>query len=67
MTVINSVREIITMPVNGLTSGAQPVMSFNYGAGEYRRVKAAIRLLLSPVLSFPGSRGPFYFSSRTGA
>lgn len=43
MTVINSVREIITMPVNGLTSGAQPVMSFNYGAGEYRRVKAAIR------------------------
>lgn len=43
MTVINSVREIITMPVNGLTSGAQPVMSFNYGAGEYRRVKSAIR------------------------
>lgn len=43
MTVINSVREIITMPVNGLTNGAQPVMSFNYGAGEYQRVKAAIK------------------------
>lgn len=43
MTVINSVREIITMPVNGLTNGAQPVMSFNYGAGEYKRVKSAIR------------------------
>lgn len=43
MTVINSVREIITMPVNGMTSGAQPVMSFNYGAKEYRRVKSAIR------------------------
>lgn len=43
MTVINSVREIITMPVNGLTSGAQPVMSFNYGAKKYDRVKSAIK------------------------
>ena len=43
MTVINSVREIITMPANGLTNGAQPVMSYNYGAGEYRRVKSAIK------------------------
>ena len=43
MTVINSVREIITMPVNGLTSGSQPVISFNYGARKYRRVKEAIK------------------------
>ena len=43
MTVINSVREIITMPVNGMTSGAQPVMSFNYGAQKYDRVKSAIK------------------------
>ena len=33
MTVINSVREIINMPLTGLTSGAQPVISYNYGAG----------------------------------
>lgn len=45
MTVINSVREIITMPVNGLTNGAQPVIGFNYGAGEYERVKKAIRFM----------------------
>ena len=43
MTVINSVREIITMPVTGLTSGAQPVMSFNYGARRHARVKSAIK------------------------
>lgn len=43
MTVINSVREIITMPVTGLTNGAQPVMSFNYGAEKYDRVKSAIK------------------------
>lgn len=45
MTVVNSVREIITMPVNGLTNGAQPVIGFNYGAGEYDRVKKAIRFM----------------------
>lgn len=43
MTVLNSVREIVHMPVSGLTSGAQPVMSFNYGAEKYDRVKSAIR------------------------
>jgi putative MATE family efflux protein len=43
MTVINSVRELVTMPVNGLTSGAQPIMSFNYGAKKYGRVKEAIK------------------------
>lgn len=42
MTVINSVREIISMPVTGITHSAQPVMGFNYGAGEYKRVKKAI-------------------------
>lgn len=43
MTVLNSVREIFTMPVQGLTNGASPVMSFNYGEKAYGRVKKAIR------------------------
>lgn len=42
MTVVNSVREVITMPVNGVTSGAQPVMGYNYGAEKYDRVKRSI-------------------------
>lgn len=42
MTILNSVRDILTMPVNGLTSGAQPVLGFNYGALENRRVKKGI-------------------------
>ncbi len=42
MTVINSVREVISMPVSGITNGAQPVMGFNYGAEKYGRVKRAI-------------------------
>ncbi len=42
MTVINSVREIFCLPVTGLTHGAQPVLSFNYGAREYKRVQKGI-------------------------
>ena len=43
MTVINSVREVISMPVQGITNGCQPVLGYNYGAGEYRRVRQGIR------------------------
>lgn len=42
MTVINSLREVASMPVQGVTNSAQPVMGFNYGAEEYGRVKKAI-------------------------
>lgn len=45
MTVINSVRQVVTMPVSGLGSGAQPVMGFNYGASEYNRVKTGIKFV----------------------
>lgn len=45
MTVLNSVREIVHLPANGLTSGSQPVLSFNYGAGKYDRVKSAIKFV----------------------
>ena len=33
------------MPLSGLTNGAQPVMSFNYGASQWERVKKAIRFM----------------------
>ena len=45
MTVLSSVRDICTMPVMGLTNGASPVMSFNYGQKAYDRVKKAIRFV----------------------
>lgn len=52
MTVINSVREIITMPVTGLTSGAQPVIGYNYGAKCYSRVKSAIKFMSASCIIF---------------
>lgn len=42
MTIVNSVREVISMPVNGITNGAQPVMGYNYGAREFERVKKSV-------------------------
>ncbi len=52
MTVINSVREIITLPVSGLSSGSQPVLSFNYGAQKYDRVKTAIKFMTFLCIAF---------------
>ena len=43
MTIINSVREVISMPVQGITNGCQPVLGYNYGAEEYDRVRQGIR------------------------
>ncbi|MBP5262479.1 MAG: MATE family efflux transporter [Clostridiales bacterium] len=43
MTIVNSVRAIMALAVNGITAGAQPVLGFNYGAARYDRVKQCIR------------------------
>lgn len=43
MTVINSAREILSLPVSGITNGAQPVLGYNYGAKEYEKVRQGIR------------------------
>lgn len=45
MTIINSVRELFSLPVTGLTHGAQPVIGFNYGANQYKRVRAGIAFM----------------------
>ena len=42
MTILNSVREVVSLPVSGITNGSQPVLGFNYGAGEYGRVRTGI-------------------------
>ena len=45
MTVINSAREILSLPVSGITNGAQPVLGYNYGAKEYEKVREGIRFM----------------------
>ena len=43
MTVLNSIREVLSLAVLGISSGAQPVLGYNYGAGKSDRVKEGIR------------------------
>lgn len=45
MTVVNSVREILYLPVSGITSGAQPVIGYNYGARQFHRVRQGIKFM----------------------
>ena len=52
MTVINSIREVISMPVQGITNGCQPVLGYNYGAGEYRRVRQGIRFTTALTMAY---------------
>ena len=52
MTVTHSVREVVAMPVLGLTHGAQPVIGYNYGAGKYDRVKSSIRFVTIVSLGY---------------
>ena len=41
MTIITSINMLVTMPLQGFTQGGQPIMSYNYGAGNVDRVKKA--------------------------
>lgn len=45
MTIINSVREVVSAPINGFTSASQPVLGFNYGAHQYKRVQSGIKFM----------------------
>ena len=44
--------QIILLPLMGLTQGAQPIISYNYGANNMKRVKKAFKLLLTVCLSY---------------
>lgn len=46
MTILTSVMQFAMLPLQGLGQGAQPIISYNYGAGNADRVKGAFKLLL---------------------
>ena len=52
MTILTSVMQFAMLPLQGLGQGAQPIISYNYGAGNKDRVKSAYFLLLKISLSF---------------
>lgn len=52
MTILTSVMQFALLPLQGLGQGAQPIVSFNYGAGNADRVKKAYFLLLRTSLTY---------------
>jgi putative MATE family efflux protein len=51
MGVINSIQTLMLMPIIGLNQGVQPIISFNFGAKNFDRVKEAIKLALTVATS----------------
>jgi len=41
MTILTSLNQLITMPLSGICQGGQPIISYNFGAGNEKRVKEA--------------------------
>ena len=52
MTIVNSIREVVVMPVHGLNNGSQPVTSYNFGARRYGRVREAIRFTVISTVTY---------------
>ena len=52
MTILTSVMQFAMLPLQGLAQGAQPIISYNYGARNKDRVKAIFKLLLTSSLIY---------------
>lgn len=52
MTILTSVMQFAMLPLQGLGQGAQPIISYNYGARNVERVKSAFKLLLKASLCY---------------
>ena len=52
MTILTSIMQVLSLPLSGLTQGAQPIVSYNFGAGNKDRVKQAFRLLFISCVTF---------------
>lgn len=52
MTILITVMQFAMLPMHGLTQGAQPIISYNYGAEDYERVRKTFRLLLVSCVTY---------------
>lgn len=52
MTILTSVMQFAMLPMTGIAQGAQPILSYNYGAGNKARVKNTFFLLLKTCLTY---------------
>ena len=52
MTILTSVMQFSMLPLQGLTQGSQPIVSFNYGAGNGERVKKTFQILFVSAVTY---------------
>lgn len=52
MTIMNSIMQIVILPLMGLSQGAQPIISYNFGANNIDRVKKTFKLLITCSLIY---------------
>ena len=52
MTILFSMFQFINLPLTGVVQGSQPIVSFNYGAGDYGRVKKTLRYAIIACTAF---------------
>lgn len=52
MAILSSVMQLISLPMSGITQGAQPIISYNYGARNAERVRKAFTLVLISCISY---------------
>lgn len=73
MTILQSVMQLLSIPIGGFTQGVQPIISYNFGAEKFDRVKKTAKLLISftfllsfsftlLTLLFPGVFGSLFTS-----
>ena len=52
LTIMQSVLQLIVIPVQGFSQGVQPIISYNFGAGKIARVKKTFQTSLSAIWAF---------------
>ncbi len=52
MTILASVMQFAMLPMQGFAQGAQPILSYNYGAKNPERIKSTFKLLLTVCLAY---------------
>ncbi|HAU5071029.1 TPA: MATE family efflux transporter [Clostridioides difficile] len=52
MAIMSSIMQILMLPNMGVTQGAQPIISYNYGSGQLDRVKKTFKLCLLSCLTY---------------
>lgn len=73
MTILQSVMQLLSVPINGFTQGVQPIISYNFGAQKFDRVKRTAKYLIGTTflisfcftltaIFFPGFYGSLFTS-----